>query len=106
MLLNSCIEKSSHEEQPVEEVSGSAPPARAERPFVLRLRPKLPLEDVTRLIGYVCDFGTGTARGHALGEGWCLRMDSLADVELLRHQWPELVAGYSIDDEDVLWRSI
>lgn len=106
MVLNYCVDRPDHDDPPIEPHSDNRQHVQEARAFVLRLRPGLPLEDVTRLIGYVCDFGAGSVRGHALGKGWCLRLDNRADVELLRRQWPELVEGHAIDDVDVLWRSM
>lgn len=70
----------------------SAQPANAtERCYTLVLERHLQIDDVTRLLHYVSDFGIGDARGHAHGGGWCIRLSEIADVRLLTSQCGDLI---------------
>jgi hypothetical protein len=72
--------------------------------YVVRLRSDLQINEVTRLVHYVSDFGSGDVRGHALEGGWCLRLTRLSDLRLLAAQCPELIEGHFVEeDPKVLW---
>jgi hypothetical protein len=65
--------------------------------YVVRLQHDLQVSDATRLLCYISDFGFGVARAHALDGGWCLRLSSLADLQLLSSQCAELIEGHDIE---------
>lgn len=80
---------------------GSTPP---DRPgsnhvpiYVVRLRKDLQITDVTRMLHYLTDFGSGDSRGHALDGGWSIRLGNLSDLQLLSSQCADLIDGHDIE---------
>jgi hypothetical protein len=59
--------------------------------YIVVLRRDLKIADVTRLLHYLSDFGSGNARGYERDGGWCLRLIDLADVRLLTFQCAEMI---------------
>lgn len=81
---------------PEEEASRTGQPG--ERPYTLLLQRHLQIGDVTRLLHYVTDFGTGDARGHEHDGGWSIRLSDISDVRLLTSQCGDLIEDLIVQE--------
>lgn len=79
--------------------SSASTPEGPNRPYTLVLRGHLELKDVTWLLHYVSDFGTGDARGHAYDGRWCIRLSEIRDVRLLISQCGDIIVDFLVRRE-------
>lgn len=70
----------------------------AERSYTLLLQRHLQIGDMTRLLHYVTDFGTGDARGHEHDGGWSIRLSDMSDVRLLTSQCSDLIEDLVVQE--------
>lgn len=105
--MSECIFNSNHtepttlgsEDQPLQKGISSAHQVGVglTATYVLKLCSRVQAEDVARLMRYVSDFGTGAVRGHAHGDGWCLRLSRLSDLRIVSLQCGDLIEGHYVE---------